>query len=288
MLVILGLIIVIGSVLGGYLGHGGHIGVLIQPTEFLIIGGAAFGSLLISAPISVLKAILKQMVISVVGRGYTKENYVELLMLVFEITKRAKTDMLSLETHVEEPEKSDIFARYPSFVKNHHALSFLCDTLKVQISSPLSPFDLEELMDADIQSVHNEEERAPNLVSKVGDAMPGLGIVAAVIGVIITMGKLTQGKEVIGHSVAAALVGTFLGVLLSYGFVQPFAAKMESNIGNEGAYLQVLKVALLAFAKGCSPKICIEYARRTVPPEVRPSFKEVDDATASSGNRKAA
>ncbi|OFZ78643.1 MAG: flagellar motor stator protein MotA [Bdellovibrionales bacterium RIFOXYD1_FULL_53_11] len=287
MLVILGIIVVFGSVLGGYLGHGGHFQVLVQPTEYLIICGAGFGALLISAPMSVLKMIMKQLLHSVTGKNHSKPDYVELLMLLFELCKKGKTDLLGLESHVENPESSDIFSRYPSVLKNHHAISFICDTLKVQISSPLTPTDLEEMLDLDIRSMHEEEERAPSLVTKVGDSMPGLGIVAAVVGVIITMGKLTQGKEVIGHSVAAALVGTFLGVLLSYGLVNPLASKMEGNISNDGAYLKVIKTALLAFAKNCSPKICVEYARRSVPPDARPSFKDIDEGATGAGKKAA-
>jgi chemotaxis protein MotA len=194
---------------------------------------------------------------------------------------------LGLEAHVENPEASDIFKRYPHVLHNHHAISFLCDTLKVQISSPMSPYDLDDLMDQDIQATHNEELRAPATVNRVGDAMPGLGIVAAVLGVVITMGHLSEGKEVIGHSVAAALVGTFLGVLLSYGFIQPLAAKMEADIMDHGKVLEVMKACLLTFAKDASPKVCIEFARRTIPPEVRPTFKELDDATQNVGKKAA-
>jgi chemotaxis protein MotA len=166
-------------------------------------------------------------------------------------------------------------------LKNHHAIHFIADTLKVQISSPVSPYDLEELMNVDLEAAHAEEHKAIATVNRVGDAMPGLGIVAAVLGVVITMGKLSQGKEVIGHSVAAALVGTFLGILISYGFMQPLAAKMENNCQQEGKYMEVIKQGILAFAKGCSPKVCVEFARRTIPPDFRPTFEEVDKAASN-------
>jgi chemotaxis protein MotA len=219
--------------------------------------------------------------------GPGKEQYVQIITLIFELCKTAKANPLAIEAHVEKPEESEIFKKYPFVLGNHHALEFLCDSLKVQISAPMSPFDFEELMDKDINSAHQEEGRAPTLVSKVGDAMPGLGIVAAVLGVVITMGKLTQGKEVIGHSVAAALVGTFLGILGSYGFMQPLAAKMEGNNAESGKVLEVIKVGLLAYAKNCSPKVCAEFARRTVPPHVRPTFNEVDQATSGAGKAAA-
>ncbi len=281
MLVIIGLGVVTVSVFGGYVLHGGKMGVLIQPTEFLIIGGAGIGALIASSPGSLLKELGRQFGHLFKGKGVSKAEYTEVLMLMFEIIRTAKTNPLSLEPHVEKPDTSDIFKKYPYVMHNHHALHFICDTLKVQISSPVSPYDLEDLMDVDIATAHSEEAKAPSTLTRIGDAMPGLGIVAAVLGVVITMGKLTQGKEVIGHSVAAAIVGTFLGVLLSYGFIQPMAAKMENNLADEGKVLEVIKAALLAYAKDCSPKVCVEFARRSIPPHVRPDFSEVDQATAN-------
>ena len=285
MLVIIGALVVVGCVFGGFLSEGGHLAVLIQPNELLIIGGAALGSLLIAAPVPLIKMIFRQILGAIKGSKTSKAEYTELLLLLYELFKMAKANPLSIEPHVEKPEESEVFKRYPSVVNNHHAIHFLCDTLKIQISSPVSPFDLEELMDTDITSAHQEEARAPATISRVGDAMPGLGIVAAVLGVVITMGKLTRGKEVIGESVAAALVGTFLGVLTSYGFMQPLAAKMEQVIAEEGKVLDVIKAAMLAYSKNCSPKVCVEFARRTIPPDARPDFEEVDQAT--SGKRAA-
>lgn len=281
MLVILGSIIVAVSVFGGYLLEGGNIAVLIQPIELLIIGGAAAGSLLTSAPISQLKMISKQLVGLITGKELGKDDYTELLLALFELIKQAKGNPLSLEPHVENPESSEIFKKYPRVLKNHHAIHFICDTLKVQISSPMSPYDLEDLMNIDIAAAHAEEHAGPATITRVGDAMPGLGIVAAVLGVVITMGKLQEGKEVIGHSVAAALVGTFLGILISYGFMQPLAAKMEGNLAEEASYFEVIKGAILAYSKDCSPKVCIEFARRTVPPHARPDFHEIDQATSN-------
>ena len=285
MFVIVGAIIVLVAVIGGFLLEGGHLAVLIQPIELMIIGGAGVGALLIQAPMSVIKAMGTQLGGVMTGGTVSKANYIEVLLCLFELVKTAKGNLLGLEAHVEKPENSEIFKKYPYVLHNHHAIHFICDTLKVQISSPVSPYDLEELMDTDINAAHAEEGEVPVVVNRVSDAMPGLGIVAAVLGVVITMGKLTQGKEVIGHSVAAALVGTFLGILLSYGFIGPLAAKMEANLKAEGKVLEVCKAAMLAFAKNCSPKVCIEFARRTIPPSVRPEFEEVDQATT---NMKAA
>ena len=286
MLVIVGALIVITGVVGGYVIHGGKLGILWQPTELIIIGGAALGSLIIASPISVIKDIIKQVMGTLTGKDISKGDFTELLLLLYELTKTAKGNPLAIEPHVENPEGSEIFKKYPGVLKNHHAIHFICDTLKVQISSPMSPYDLEDLMDADIKTAHDEEFKASAAVNKVGDAMPGLGIVAAVLGVVITMGKLTEGKEVIGHSVAAALIGTFIGVLASYGFLGPLSGKMESKINEEGKYMDVIKAALLGYAKDASPKVCVEMARRVVPPHVRPSFEEIDKAT--SGVKAAA
>lgn len=283
MVSLLGFVLVIGAVIGGYLFEGGHLEVLIQPAELVIIGGAAAGGLIVSCSPALLKAIVHQIIGILKGGGPGKSEYMELLNLLFELTKTAKANPLSIEAHVDNPEASEIFKKYPGVLKNHHAIAFICDTLKVQLSGSMSPYDLEDLMDADISSAHEEEFKAPTVISKTGDAMPGLGIVAAVMGVVITMGKLTQGKEVIGHSVAAALVGTFLGVLGSYGFLQPLSTKMEFNLQAEGKVLSVIKACLLAYAKNCGPKVCVEFARRAIPPEVRPSFTEVDQATTAAG-----
>ncbi len=253
--------------------------VIYQPYEVIIIGGAAVGHLIISSSPSLLKEVIGQILSVLKGKEPTKEFYQEVLMLLYELTKTAKGNLLALEPHIENPENSDIFNRYPQVSGNHHAVEFLCDTLKVQISSPMSPFDLEELMDKDMAAAHAPEHQAYETINRVSDAFPGLGIVAAVLGVVNTMGKLTMGKEVIGKSVAAALVGTFLGILMCYGFAQPLAAKVNDNIEKEGKILEVIKVGLLAFAKDCSPKVCVEFSRRSVPPHIRPSFAEIDEMT---------
>jgi chemotaxis protein MotA len=281
MMVIVGALVVFISVFGGFLLEGGHIEVLFQPIELLIIGGAAAGSMLISSPVPMIKMIIAQIVGTLKAHEPTKEDYTQLLLLLYELIKTAKGNPLALEPHVENPSNSEIFKKYPAVLSNHHCIHFICDTLKVQISSPVSPYDLEDLMNTDISAAHSEELKGPATVTRVGDAMPGLGIVAAVLGVVITMGKLQQGKEVIGHSVAAALVGTFLGILLSYGFMQPLSAKMELLISIEGRFIEVAKAGILAFAKDCSPKVCVEFARRTIPPAIRPDFHEVDKATSN-------
>lgn len=266
-MIFVGLFIVTVSVVGGYLLEGGNMAVLFQPIELLIIGGAAAGSLVISSPPSLLKMIVHLIGVSIKGSHVSKAAYIELMSLMFELLKLAKSNPLGVEPHVDDPEQSNIFTKYPGVLHNHHAVEFIADSMKVMLSGSMSPYDLEDLMNADIDAAHAEENRAPETVNKIADAMPGLGIVAAVLGVVITMGKLTQGKEVIGHSVAAALVGTFLGILLSYGYLQPLAARMVNVLSVEGNYMQVIKAALLAYAKGCSPNVCVEFSRRAILPE---------------------
>lgn len=282
---IIGAVIVCICVFGGYILEGGNIAVLFQPIELLIIGGAALGSLVIVSSPHLIKGIIARTLQVLKGSGVSKATYIELIQCMFELIKMASANPISIEPHVENPENSEIFKRYPGVLHNHHCIEFICDTLKVQIASSLSPYDLEDLMNSDLDAAHAEDHHLVAAVNRVSDAMPGLGIVAAVLGIVITMGKLDQGKEVIGHSVGAALVGTFIGILLSYGFIQPIAAKIETIMSEEASYMNTAKICLLAFAKGVNAKVCAEFGRRAIPPEFRPSFKEVDEATANAGKK---
>lgn len=281
MLVILGLIVVMGSVLGGYVLHGGNVAVLYQPTEFLVIGGAGIGSMVISSSPALIKSMIHLLKESVLGKPMTKPEYVQIVCFVYECFKMLNANPISMDKHIEDPANSDLFQRYPSILANHHALDFFCDTLKIQLVARMASYDLDELMDIDITTVHKDEHAVPALINKVGDAMPGLGIVAAVLGVVITMGKLTQGKEVIGHSVAAALVGTFIGILLSYGVFGPIASKVEATISESSILVNALRAAINAYTKGCNAKVCAEFARRSIPMDTRPSFAEIDEATSN-------
>ena len=285
MFTIVGAVVTTICVIMGYVLHEGNLAILVQPTEVLIIGGAALGSLIMANSPYVLKGIVAKCIASLKGTGINKAAYIELLQCMFELIKMASANPISIEPHVENPEGSEIFKRYPAVLHNHHCIEFICDTLKVQIASSLSPYDLEDLMNSDLDIVTEEEHVLVGSINRVSDAMPGLGIVAAVLGVVITMGKLTQGKEVIGHSVAAALVGTFLGILFSYGYLQPLGAKVESNLKEEMRFMITAKICLLAFAKGVNAKVCAEFGRRSIPTEYRPSFKEVDEATANAGKK---
>lgn len=285
MFTIVGAVVTTVCVIMGYVLHHGNLAVLWQPTEILIIGGAAVGSLVMATSPFVVKSMIAKCLQALKGTGISKATYIELLQCMFELIKMASANPISIEPHVENPENSEIFKRYPSVLHNHHCIDFICDTLKVQIASSLSPYDLEDLMNSDLDIVTEEEHVLVGSINRVSDAMPGLGIVAAVLGVVITMGKLDQGKEVIGMSVAAALVGTFLGILFSYGYLQPLGAKVESNLKEEMRLMVTAKVCLLAFAKGVNAKVCAEFGRRSIPSEFRPSFKEVDEATANAGKK---
>ena len=279
MFVIIGIVLVFASLLIGYTMHNGQIGVLIQINEFIIIGGAAAGSLLIANPLSVVKAVISGMIGTLKGPKVNKEAYLELLKLLYELFQFAKREgLIALESHVETPEQSSIISKYPTFLENHHGVEFLCDTLKVVLSGGVPAHDLEELMDLDLEVLHEEEAMPPSAVSTVADAFPGLGIVAAVLGIIITMGHISDGAEAVGASVAAALVGTFFGVLMSYGVIGPVAKNMEINAHKEGKYLLAIKAALLSFAKGAPAAVAIEYGRRAIDLDNRPSFSETEEA----------
>lgn len=278
MFVIIGIVMVFASLLVGYTMHGGKIPVLIQINEFIIIGGAAIGSLLVANPLSVVKAVINGMIGAFKGPKVNKQSYLDLLKLLYELFQFAKREgLIALEAHVENPEQSSIISKYPSFLANHHGVEFLCDTLKVVLSGGVPAHDLEELMDIDLEVLHEEEEGPPSAVSTVADAFPGLGIVAAVLGIIVTMGHINEGAESVGKSVAAALVGTFFGVLMSYGVIGPIAKAMANNAQREGKYMYVIKASLLSFAKGAPAAVAIEYGRRSIDLDSRPSFKETEE-----------
>ncbi len=282
---VVGGIFVIACVVGGFLLEGGSLPALIQPLEVLIIAGSAVGTLIICGSPHMFKEMLHRVLQILKGSGVNKAAYIELLQCMFELIKMASANPISIEPHVENPENSEIFKRYPAVLHNHHCINFICDTLKVQIASSLSPYDLEDLMNSDLEVVHEAEHHIIATMNRTADAFPGLGIVAAVLGVVITMGKLDQGKEVIGHSVGAALVGTLLGILIAYGYLQPMVAKIEQIMGEEAKFVNTAKICLLAYAKGVNAKVCAEFGRRAIPEEFRPSFKEVDEATANAGKK---
>ncbi|MBK7843717.1 MAG: flagellar motor stator protein MotA [Bdellovibrionales bacterium] len=275
-----GAIIVIVCVFGGYLAAGGHLHVIWQPFEVLIIGGAALGGFITANPIGTIKMAISKAIHAMLGKGPSKKDYLELLQMMFQLFQIFRKDgPQAVEKHIEEPEASEIFKAYPTFLKNHHAVDFLCDTMKITLSADLTQYDVDDLLDQDIKVAHSEEHAASHAVQAVADALPGLGIVAAVLGIVHTMDYLDQGVQTIGSLVAAALVGTFLGVLMCYGFIGPISTKMNNDIEVEGRYLSVIKAALVALQRGAPPLVCVEFARRNIFPVDRPSFDEMDTAT---------
>jgi chemotaxis protein MotA len=276
MLLIVGVVVVIASVIGGFLMAGGALLVLYQPSEFVVIGGAAAGSLLISTPGKVLKLAIAQLK-ATMGAGRTRADYVDLLSLLYLIFKQVQqSGVMSLEAHFEDPSKSSILSRFPKFLADHQAVDFLADSAKVIIVGGIAAHDLEALMDEDLKVHHDEALRPASALTKIGDALPGLGIVAAVLGIVITMGHIDAPPEEIGHHVGAALVGTFLGILLSYGFLQPIAGNLEQRVSDDQYYCLCIKAGLLAVYKGNPPAIAVEFARRVLPHDVRPSFNETE------------
>jgi len=278
MTVAIGFIVVLGCVIAGYVMHGGHLGILIQPTELLIIGGAAAGGMVVATPATALKALAGQLAGLSKG-GSTKKDYLDLLTMLYNLFRQAQqSGVMALETHAENPKASPIFSAYPKFLARHGAPEFLCDSLKVMIMGGVSPHDFDALMEQDVETHHHDVLRPSQAIARVADALPGLGIVAAVLGIVITMGKIDGEPAEIGHSVAVALVGTFLGVFLAYGFVGPLASALETGSNDSTKYLECIKTALLAAHKGMPPAISVEFARRVLPDEVRPSFEETEKA----------
>uniref|UniRef100_A0A7C4ELF1 Flagellar motor stator protein MotA n=1 Tax=Thermodesulfovibrio aggregans TaxID=86166 RepID=A0A7C4ELF1_9BACT len=279
MFVIIGGLVVLGSIVSGYLLEKGNLSVLFQPAEVLIIFGAATGALVIASPPYVLKGVIKGIISTITGgKGYSKKDYMETLLLLSELlTKIRKEGLISIEQDIEEPENSAILSRYPEFMKNHHAMRFLTDTLRTVMTTTVSPYELESILDNEIDTLHEVESKPVKNLLNIADSLPGLGIVAAVLGVVLTMGKMKEPPEVIGHSVGAALVGTFMGVLMCYGFVGPLARRLEANVNHEREYLNVIKSALVAFVSGAAPQIAIEFARRSIPHHLRPTFHELEE-----------
>jgi len=279
MFAIIGIIVVFGAVIGGYLMEHGALAVLVQPAELVIIGGAAVGTLFIANPISTIKRIGAGLMGILKGSPYGKDVYLETLRMMNTLFLSArKHGATKLEADIEEPHKSDVFTKFPKFLANHHAVDFLCDTMRMSVSGGVDAFSLDQMMELDMEVHHHETQTPVAALNAVADSLPGLGIVAAVLGVVITMGSLGGPPEEIGHKVGAALVGTFLGILLCYGLLGPLAANMAKLADAEGQYYNVIRVGAIAYIKGNAPILSVEFARRAIPHEVRPSFKEMEAA----------
>ena len=283
MFAIIGIVIVFGAIAGGYLMEHGNIRVLLQPAELIIIGGASIGTVLIANPLHILMNIVGGVIGVFKGSAYKKETYLDLLKMMFGLFNKARKEgLMSLEGDVEDPSKSPLLSKHPAFLKNHHAKDFLCDSMRMAITGT-EAFDLDQLLELDMEVHHHDAGQPVAALSSMADSLPGLGIVAAVLGVVITMGALGGPPEEIGHKVAAALVGTFLGILLCYGLVGPLAANMAKAAEDERCYLHVLRVLMISFLKGSAPIMAVEFGRRAIPGHLRPSFQEVEKTCRGTG-----
>jgi len=288
MFAIIGIIVVFGCILAGYLMEHGNLRVLVQPAELVIIGGAAVGTVLIANPIHILKKIAGGLGGVFGGSKFGKQVYLDTLKMMYDLLNKARKDgLMALESDIEQPDKSPVFSKNATFVRNHHIRDFVCDSLRMAITG-VDAFELDQMLDTDMEVHHHDSTQPTSALSTMADSLPGLGIVAAVLGVVITMGALGGPPEEIGHKVAAALVGTFLGILLCYGFVGPIAANMTKAAEEEHAFLGVLRVLIVSFLKGSAPILAVEAARRAIPGHVRPSFQELETACRKGGAAAAA
>jgi chemotaxis protein MotA len=289
MFVIIGILVVFGAVAGGYLMEHGNLRVLMQPAELIIIGGAAVGTVLVANPLHVLKQIVGGLLSVFKGSKCTRKFYLDALKTMYDLFNKARREgLIALESDVEDPGKNPIFSKNPSFMKDHHVRDFVCDTMRMAVTGGIEPFDVDQMMEADMEVHHRGTSQPIAALSTMADSLPGLGIVAAVLGVVITMGALGGPPEEIGHKVAAALVGTFLGILLCYGLVGPVAANMAKAADEDHAFYHVLRVIRLAFLKGTSPVMAVEMGRRAIPGHVRPSFQEAEKVLRGGGESAAA
>ncbi len=277
MFVIIGAIVVLGAVFGGFVLEGGPLKLIVQPVEFLIIGGAALGAMIISAPKKLLMKIVAKAIASLKGGSVNRQLYLDLLRLMYEIFQVTRKDgLIALESHIEHPDQSKIFTKYPNVTREHHIISFMTDTFRLIVLGGIAPHDIESLMDLDIETHHQEGTQPGMILQKIGDSMPGLGIVAAVLGIVITMQAINGPPEEIGHKVAVALVGTFLGIFLSYGFIQPLATNLDLAAEEESKVYDAIKSGIISLAKGFNPIVSVEFARRSIPNDYRPTFQEME------------
>ncbi len=277
MVIIIGLIIVLGAILGGFSMAGGHVGALLHLSEFVIIGGAGLGSMIVMSPKKVLIDLFKGILKALKGAPYNRLSYDELMKALYELFMLGRRNgMIALEEHVTNPKASSIFTKYPTFINNHHGVEFLCSALRPIVDGRVKPEQLKNLLDTELASVEAEHHAPLGVLSKAADAMPGFGIVAAVLGIVVTMGAINGPVEQIGHKVGAALVGTFLGILISYGLLSPLSVNMEFISLAEMAYLRCIATAVNGFANGLAPIMAVETARRGLSGEVRPTADDME------------
>lgn len=276
--VIIGLTMVLVCVFGGFILSGGSLIALWHPPELIIIGGGALGSLILANPMKVLKNVAADLPGILKGSKFTKVMYMDLLALLFDLFSIARKEgLMSLEAHIDEPESSQVFTKYPNILAEHHAMEFLTDYLRLMVTGAANAMEMENLMDLELDTHHAESSVPANAMATMGDGLPGFGIVAAVMGVVITMASIDQGPAVIGAKVGAALVGTFVGILLSYGIVGPIAVSMGHIKTDEAKFFEVIKVALLASLNGYSPQVAVEFGRKVIFSQERPTFFELEE-----------
>jgi chemotaxis protein MotA len=277
---IIGTLVVLGSVLGGFMMGGSHLLLLWHPLEIVVILGGALGAFLISNPLTVIRNAFAGALGLVKGPRYGRAEYIQLLKLVYDILVMARKEgVLAIERHIEDPSASDIFKRYPKIMDDHHMMEFITDCLRLISGGNLDPHELESLLEYELEAHHKEAAEPAHAVQRVADALPGFGIVAAVLGIVTTMAAIDGAStSEIGHKVGAALVGTFLGILVAYGFVGPIAAAMEGKAHEEARAFEVVKMALVASVRGYPPPVAVEFARKLLSSQVRPNFKDLDQA----------
>jgi chemotaxis protein MotA len=281
---IIGIVVVLGAVAGGFAMSHGKFPVLWQPAELVVIFGAAIGSMLVANPVSNITALIKSIIGVLKGSPYNKNTYLDTLKALMDVfTYGRKNGLQKLETDIENPKQSQLFSQHKVFTSNHHALDFVCDTIRTSIAGGIGHFEIEQSMEADIDIMKHELEQPVGALKEMADSLPGMGIVAAVLGVVITMGSLGGPPEEIGEHVAAALVGTFLGILFCYGIFGPLASNIQKINEAEIEYMHVLRAGVGAFIKGAAPILAVEMARRSIPPHVRPSFKDMEQKVKGGG-----
>lgn len=286
MLVIVGYLIVLGSVFGGFALAGGHVAALFQPVELLMIGGAALGAFFVGNNGKAIKATLGALPRTLKGSKYSKALYLELMALLSEIlTKVRKEGLMSIESDIDAPHESPIFSKYPGMMSDHHVIEFITDYLRLMVSGNMDAFQIENLMDNEIDTHHREGEVPIHTIARMGDAMPAFGIVAAVMGVVHTMGSVGLPPAELGILIAHALVGTFLGILLSYGFVSPLSSLLEQKLNESTKMLECIKITLLASLNGYAPPLAIEFGRKVLYSTERPSFLELEEHIKQSKQR---
>lgn len=277
MLALAGIIIVFAAVFGGYLIEKGNPYVLLQPAELLIVGGAACGIILVANPAAAIRRMLRGAFRAFLSTPYTRASYLRSLRMLYEVFSFAqRAGVMALESDIEDPPKSRIFSHYPELLRDRETLHFFCDSLRMLVIGVTTPHELDHLMDLDIEIQRRGQREPVSALSAVADALPGLGIVAAVLGVVITMEAIGGSPETVGQKVAAALVGTFLGILLCYGVVGPVASRLESVCNAQTHCLEVFRNATVAFARGSSPILAVEFGRRSIPVDSRPAFSEME------------